>query len=91
MHRYLNKFVMSHSPFDTAVSSYENKVTLEELFWGGYFQAALNQGATLNGYISCEYIKDYGTPKRLDKVCADFSLGRVGRSNLALPQVAVFL
>jgi histidinol-phosphate phosphatase family protein len=67
----------------------ENRKLLD--FGRDIFPAALNQGAILNGYISPEYIKDCGTPKRLDKVCADFSSGRVSRLNLALPQVAVFL
>lgn len=67
----------------------ENRKLLD--FGKDIFPAVLNQGAILNGYISPEYIKDCGTPKRLDKVCADFSSGRVGRSNLALPQAAVFL
>jgi histidinol-phosphate phosphatase family protein len=55
------------------------------------FPLALKRNDFLQGYISPEYIKDCGTPKRLDKVCADFSSGRVSRSNLELPQRAVFL
>lgn len=55
------------------------------------FPLALKKNDFLQGYISPEYIKDCGTPKRLDKVCADFSSGRVSRSNLELPQRAVFL
>lgn len=55
------------------------------------FPLALKKNDFLQGYISPEYIKDCGTPKRLDKVCGDFSSGRVSRSNLELPQRAVFL
>jgi histidinol-phosphate phosphatase family protein len=55
------------------------------------FPSALKKNDFLQGYISPEYIKDCGTPKRLDKVCADFSSGRVSRSNLELPQRVVFL
>jgi len=55
------------------------------------FPEMLVAGQELAGYISPEYIKDSGTPNRLDKVCKDFMSGRIARSNLDQQQVAVFL
>ena len=55
------------------------------------FPAMLDRGAVLLGYNSPEYIKDCGTPARLDKVCGDLTSGRVARSSLNIKQAAVFL
>lgn len=55
------------------------------------FPRMLAAGRKLRGYNSPEYIKDCGTPKRLDKVCADYLSGRIERANLTYPQRAVFL
>ena len=55
------------------------------------FPAMLRAGALLRGYNSPEYVKDIGTPARLDKVCADFRSGRIGRASLDRPQPMVFL
>lgn len=55
------------------------------------FPAMINCGMTLRGYNSPEYIKDCGTPSRIDKVCADFLSGRIQRSALGIKQKAVFL
>lgn len=55
------------------------------------FPEMLALGEVLIGYNSPEYIKDCGTPKRLDMVCADYLSGRIARSNLDHPQQAVFL
>lgn len=55
------------------------------------FPAMLLRGATLRGYESPEYIKDLGTPARLDRVCADFRSGKVRRSRLDRPQAMVFI
>ena len=51
----------------------------------------LSRGSKLLGYNSPEYIKDIGTPKRYDCVCAEFESGVIARSSLATPQRAVFL
>lgn len=48
-------------------------------------------GPFLRGYITHEYIKDLGTPERLDRVTADLRSGRVARARLSCPQKAVFL
>jgi histidinol-phosphate phosphatase family protein len=55
------------------------------------FPAMITQGMILRGYNSPEYIKDCGTPKRIDKVCEDFASGRIDRASLAKRQMAVFL
>ena len=55
------------------------------------FPAMLDRGQILLGYPSPEYIKDCGTPGRLDKVRADFTSGRVARASLRSKQKAVFL
>jgi histidinol-phosphate phosphatase family protein len=55
------------------------------------FPAMLRQGMLLQGYSSPEYIKDVGTPARLDKVCADFASGKIARSSLTHPQPMVFI
>jgi histidinol-phosphate phosphatase family protein len=55
------------------------------------FPEMLTKGYVLFGYNSPEYIKDCGTPARLDKVCADFISGKITRANLDHSQRAVFL
>lgn len=42
-------------------------------------------------YDSPEYVKDMGTPERLEAVCADFHAGLVQAGNLNSPQKAIFL
>jgi len=55
------------------------------------FPRMLEAGHSLCGYNSPEYIKDAGTPARLDKVCADYASGKIARSSLSVPQPIVFL
>ncbi|WP_316151122.1 HAD-IIIA family hydrolase [Cupriavidus sp. BIC8F] len=55
------------------------------------FPAMIGRGMTLRGYNSPEYIKDCGTPSRIDKVSADFMSGRIHRAALDIPQMAVFV
>ena len=55
------------------------------------FPAMLRRGMLLRGYRSPEYIKDIGTPERLDRACADFRSGRIARASLLQPQPMVFL
>ncbi|MCX6237756.1 MAG: HAD-IIIA family hydrolase [Bacteroidia bacterium] len=55
------------------------------------FPAMIEKGFQLRGYNSPEYIKDCGTPARIDKVCNDFESGRIARSVLSHLQKAVFL
>lgn len=55
------------------------------------FPAMLRRGARLLGYRSFEYIKDVGTPARLDKAVKALRSGMVGRARLGTPQRAVIL
>jgi histidinol-phosphate phosphatase family protein len=55
------------------------------------FPEMLRRGARLRGYLSFEYIKDIGTPRRLDRAIAQLRAGMVARSRRTAPQKAVFL
>lgn len=46
---------------------------------------------TMFAYDSPEYVKDMGTPERLEQVNRDFSSGVVAAKNLSNPQKAIFL
>ena len=55
------------------------------------FPLMLHAGSRLWGYISPEYIKDVGTPDRLDRVAADIAAGVPGRLSSRDLRSAVFL
>ncbi len=55
------------------------------------FPEMLLRGSVLRGYSSAEYIKDIGTPARLDKVRADFESGTIERASLERHQAMVFV
>jgi histidinol-phosphate phosphatase family protein len=55
------------------------------------FPEMLRRGHFLFGYRSPEYIKDAGTPERLDNVIEDVRSGKVDRGSFATPAPAVFL
>lgn len=55
------------------------------------FPALLEQKQTLYVYKTPEYIKDMGTPDRLEKVTGDYLSGKVTGRNIANKQKAVFL
>lgn len=55
------------------------------------FSRMLERGQRILGYLSPEYIKDAGTPERIEKVRKDFGSGRVSRLSLRHPVPAVFL
>jgi D,D-heptose 1,7-bisphosphate phosphatase len=55
------------------------------------FPRMLAAGATLRGYASPEYIKDAGTPERLERVRNALTSGAIRRASLNEPQRAVFL
>jgi histidinol-phosphate phosphatase family protein len=46
---------------------------------------------SMYGYNTAEYLKDMGTPARLDKVTQDFESGRIDRSNYKLKRPCIFL
>jgi len=60
-------------------------------FGKNLFPLMLEDGVRILGHSSFEYIKDLGTPKRLEKVERDLRSGRVDRANLSVPQKAVFV
>jgi len=60
-------------------------------FGKNLFPAMLEAGARILGYSSFEYIKDLGTPQRLEKVERDLQKGVVGRASLSVAQKAVFV
>lgn len=55
------------------------------------FPHLLAQGVHLHGYRSPEYIKDAGTPERLDAVNRDLESGRIENGSFSTPAPAVFL
>jgi len=55
------------------------------------FPALIAKGGKLHGYLSREYIKDAGTPKRLDRVRLDYASGRIQRGSLEYQIPAIFL
>jgi D,D-heptose 1,7-bisphosphate phosphatase len=55
------------------------------------FPLMLAQGLHLRGYLSPEYIKDAGTPERLDKVERALAAGVIERASLRHAQRAVFI
>jgi D,D-heptose 1,7-bisphosphate phosphatase len=55
------------------------------------FPRMLAARATLRGYASSEYIKDAGTPERLERVRNALTSGAIRRASLDEPQRAVFL
>ncbi|MBC7700867.1 HAD-IIIA family hydrolase [Aquabacterium sp.] len=55
------------------------------------FKAMLSRGLALNAYITPEYIKDMGTPARLDKVEGDLIRGVPERLSARNRRLAVFL
>jgi histidinol-phosphate phosphatase family protein len=75
----------------TALVAYQRHAETELDFGRHLFPKMIQDGHTLKGYNSPEYIKDCGTPERIDKVRLDFSLGKIANASLAKKQCAVFL
>lgn len=55
------------------------------------FPQMLTKGERLYGYRSAEYIKDAGTPARLDRTSADLVSGKVAACNWRSKRPAIFL
>lgn len=66
-----------------------NKVQID--FAKDLFPLMLSENYFLRGYNSFEYIKDTGTPSRLDKVCEDLKSGKINQFCLHNKQRAVFI
>ncbi len=60
-------------------------------FGSDLFPAMIARGIPLYGYISPEYIKDCGTPARLDAICRDVADGKPAAMRLDTRQIAIFL
>jgi histidinol-phosphate phosphatase family protein len=52
---------------------------------------AIYSDINMFGYNTIEYLKDMGTPSRLEEVEKDFTSGKISRANLEYSQKAVFL
>jgi mannose-1-phosphate guanylyltransferase / phosphomannomutase len=55
------------------------------------FPEVLNKGIPLYGYSSTEYLKDMGTPERLEQVRKDFASGKVKRGTYERSRGAIFI
>lgn len=74
-----------------ALLAYRRDSRVELDFGKHLFPQMIRDGVMLRGYNSPEYIKDCGTPDRIDKVRADFNNGKIAKASLAHKQAAVFL
>lgn len=75
----------------TALVPYRRDSQTELDFGKHLFPQMIRDGVLLRGYNSPEYIKDCGTPERIDKVRLDFSAGKIAQASLENKQTAVFL
>jgi histidinol-phosphate phosphatase family protein len=73
-----------------ALTAYRD-VSVPSDFGKDIFPAMIDAGANLLGYVSFEYIKDMGTPGRLERVEHDLRGGVVSRASLQATQKAVFV
>jgi D,D-heptose 1,7-bisphosphate phosphatase len=55
------------------------------------FPSCIKNNLNIYGYISPEYIKDMGTPKRFNKVTKDLISGKVAKLNLINKRPCIFL
>ena len=74
-----------------ALLPYRHRGQVELDFGKHLFPQMIRDGIILRGYNSPEYIKDCGTPDRIDKVRIDFSKGKITNASLANKQAAIFL
>ena len=75
----------------SSLSSLKNKETNIYDFAKDIFPNLLQMGYKISAYNSPEYIKDCGTPDRLDKAINDYKSGKITKSNLSFTQQAIFL
>jgi histidinol-phosphate phosphatase family protein len=59
--------------------------------WGRHIFPRLVKSERLYGYNTPEYVKDVGTPERLEEVTKDLLSGKVARLNLENSRPAIFL
>jgi histidinol-phosphate phosphatase family protein len=67
----------------------DNNLMLD--FGKNLFPMMLKKNFIIRGYNSIEYIKDGGTPSRIDKICGDLLSGKIKKSNLNNLQKAIFI
>ena len=66
--------------------------TMDQPDWGrDVFPRAVAGGARYSGYRTIEYVKDIGTPDRIQRALADLDAGRPALRSYRAPQPAVFL
>ena len=68
----------------------EKKIKFSD-FFKDLLPKLLQLGTRITAYNSPEYIKDCGTPARLDQAINDFKEGKIGGSNLSVPQNTIFI
>lgn len=83
-------YIFSKKALEPAVQS-KNTFSYPLDFGKDVFPFLLSQGVQIRGYWSREYIKDAGTPERLDSVRHDYVIGRIQRGSLETPISAVLL
>ena len=74
----------------SALLPFAKKIIFSD-FGKDLFPEMLRAGYKLAAYKSPEYIKDCGTPERLDSVSSDYLAGKIHASNLKFKQDAIFL
>jgi histidinol-phosphate phosphatase family protein len=79
-------YVLNRSPLATFIPASTKSDLAKHTF-----PAMLDAGLHLHGYVTPEYIKDMGTPERLDKVEEDIELGLPERLSARQQRHAVFL
>lgn len=83
-------YVLRRDAFDPWRSLVQERPRIID-FAKDLFPLMLASGHTLYGYNSPEYIKDIGTPERLDSAEKDIATRRYATGSLASPRSAVFL
>uniref|UniRef100_UPI004048D21E HAD-IIIA family hydrolase n=1 Tax=Algoriphagus sp. TaxID=1872435 RepID=UPI004048D21E len=73
-----------------ALLRWKDKIEILD-FGKDLFPLILMENLKIQGYNSIEYIKDVGTPERIDKVCNDMVIGKITKSKINSPQKAVFI
>lgn len=74
----------------TALLPFAKEIIFSD-FGKNLFPEMLRSGIKIAAYKSPEYIKDCGTPKRLDSVTSDYLAGKIHASNLKFKQKVVFI
>ena len=68
-----------------------NKISYPSDFAKDLFPKMVSENVLLRGYNSPEYIKDCGTPDRVDKVTFHLKNGKIEKSSLSSKQKAIFI